>query len=569
MNPVKDEDMIYRGSQFMTAIFIGLLVANVVGPATAQKITKFEELTDKIEGISESRFTITVDPRMELLAVVQHFTSWAPGGHIKSKTTYKDDIDHYFEGFQDHPAVAMVERLVNSGFTHDAPVALMLYHSDPPELDQKYPYSDYLIGRANGEENLIEFADALREFARQTEFMRFYQAHQALYNTQGVEVKSLLEGKDYIQVLEDFYGESRNNYCVILPPLFAGGYGITIETQKGYDVYGVIGPCSLKDDRVTFACLNYLESIILHEWSHSFVNPLVDQNIDHFKESTYLFEPIEGMMRNQAYPNWKISLYEHIVRACEIHLRTNLYEDFRKEKSLAYQEGKGFWYISYIDSLLDVYETRREEYPTFSRLIPAIATRLSQLSIEDLPERITTFGGPLDAIFPRADTIYIVYPTSLDEQSVNNVTKDLENFVYFLSSAHIEPILVSDKEALKINWQDKIAFIYASPGGNLFFEQLKISIPLGFADNAIQFGERKHDGEGILFISCMPNPFNGKLPFALVVANRPEDLIGASLKMGSKSGWNVDYVIFRDDELLDTGQYYKENGVWSLAPQEK
>jgi len=553
----------------MIAILIEVLAAGFVSSSTAQNIMQTKELTGTVEGNSESRFTIAVDPRMELLAVVQHFSSWAPGGHIKSKTTYKDDIDHYFEGLQDHPAVAMVERLVDADFTHDAPVAFMLYHDQPPALDQKYPYSDYLIGRAKGEDNLIAFADALRDFARQTDFMEFYQAHQPLYHTQVTEVKSLLQGKDYVQALEDFYGESRTNCGVILPPLFAGGYGITIETQKGYDIYGVIGPCSLKDDRVTFACLSYLESIILHEWSHSFVNPLVDLNIDHFEQSTHLFEPIEEMMRNQAYPNWRICLYEHIVRACEIHLRANLYEDFRKEKSLAYQEGKGFWYISYIDSLLDAYQSRREEYPTFSRFIPAIATKLSQISIEDLPERMTNFRGPLDAIFPHADTIYIVYPTSLDEQSVNNVTKDLESFMYFLSSAHIEPMLVSDKEALKINWQDKIAFIYASPGGNLFFEQLKIGIPLGFVDNAIQLGEKKQADEGILFISCMPNPFNGKLPFALVVANRPEDLIGASLKMGSKSSWNVDYVIFRDDELLDSGQYHKVNGEWSLAPQEE
>lgn len=171
--------------------------------------------------------------------------------------------------------------------------------------------------------------------------MQFYQAHKTLYDTHVAEVESLLYGKDYVQVLEAFYGESRNSYGLILPPLFAGGYGITVESERGYDIYGVIGPCSLRGKRVTFACLDYLESIMLHEWSHSFVNPLVDQNFDSFKESIALFEPIKGMMRNQAYPNWRISLYEHIVRACEIHLRANLYEDFKKDKPLRRQEGKG------------------------------------------------------------------------------------------------------------------------------------------------------------------------------------------------------------------------------------
>ena len=550
---------------FVMAAWIGLLVAGFVGCDTVQKVRK----TVVVEKAPEKRFSITVDARIELLAVVQHFTSWAPGGHIKSKTTYKDDIDRYFEGFKDHQAIAYVESLVSASFTHDAPVAFMLYHGDPPELVQNSPYSDYLIKRAKGEENLIEFADALRDFARKTNFMRFYQAHKALYDTHVAEVKSLLEGKDYVQVLEAFYCESRNSYRVILPPLFAGGYGITVGCKKGYDIYGVIGPCSLRGERVTFACLGYLESIILHEWSHSFVNPLVDQNFDIFKKSVALFEPIKGMMRNQAYPSWRISLYEHIVRACEIHLRANLYEDFRKEKPLRVQEGKGFWYISYIDSLLDVYETQRKRYPTFSQFVPVIATNMSQISIEDLPERITTFGGPLSGIFPRANSIYLVYPTAIDEESVNELKKDLGYFANFLSSAQIKPILVSDKEALEIDWQDKVAFIYGNPGDNLFFRQLKVVIPLRFSENAIEFGGKRYEGEGILLISCLPNPFNKKLPFALCVANRPEDLIGTGSRIGSPSEWNADYVLYRGDEKLDGGCYHKEKVKWSLTPQEK
>ena len=555
--------------KLVTVAWIGLLVVGLVVSATAQKVSETEEVISKVEKHSEKRFSITVDPRMELLAVVQHFSSWAPGGHIKSKTTYKDDIDHYFEGFKDHPAIAYVESLVNAGFTHDAPVAFMLYHGDPPELAQKNPYSDYLTGRAKGEENLIDFADALRDFARKTDFMRFYQDHKALYDTHVAEVKSLLSGKDYVQALEDFYGESRNSYDVILPPLFAGGYGITIESEKGYDIYGVIGPCSLQGERVTFACISYLESIILHEWSHSFVNPLVDQNIDHFKESIALFEPIKGMMRNQAYPNWRITLYEHIVRACEIRLRDNLYEDFKKEKSFRRQEGKGFWYISYIDSLLDVYETHREQYPTFSQFVPVIANKFSQISVEDLPERITTFRGPLEAIFPRADSIYLVYPTAIDEESINKVKQDLENFAGFLCSAQIEPVIISDKEALEINWQDKVCFIYGNPRDNLFLGQLKIGIPLRFRDNAIEFGGKRYEGEGIFLISCMPNPFNKKLPFTLCVANRPEDLIGAGSRIRGPSEWYVDYILYRDDEKLGTGLYHKEKGKWSLVPEEK
>jgi len=554
----------------MRIVLTGLLIAGLVGCATAQKVRETEEAVGRVEKPSQKRFSITVDSRIELLAAVQHFTSWAQKGHIKSKTAYKDDIDSYFGGFKNHPVVAYAEGLINSDFAYDAPVQFMLHHNDPPALVQKTPYSDYLIKRAGGEENLMEFADELRNFARRTDFMQFYQAHKPLYDTLIAEVDSLFEGKNYVQALEDFYGESRNSYNLILSPLFSGNYGIPIKTEEEYDLYAVIGPCSLKGKRTTFACLKYLENMTLHEWSHPFVNPLVDQNYELFKKSIALFEPIKRMMQRQAYPSWRVTLYEHLVRACgEIHLRAKTRKDFKKEKSLEYHEGKGFWYISYIDSLMDVYETHREQYPTFSQFVPVIANRLSQISVEDLPERITAFRGPLDAIFSRTDCIHLIYPTAIDEESISKVKKDLENFAGFLSSARIEPVLMSDKEALEINWQDKVGFIYGNPRDNLFFKRLKNGIPLSFHENAIEFGGKRYEGEGILLISCMPNPFNKKLPFALCVANRPEDLIGTGSRIRGPSEWYVDYVIFRGDKKLDTGCYYKEKSKWSLTPQEK
>jgi len=546
--------------------WIGLLVVGFIGCSTAQKVRK----NAGVEKTPEKRFSIAVDPRIELLAVVQHFTSWAQKGHIKSKTTYKNDIDHYFGEFKDHSVIAYTGSLVSANFAYDAPVQFMLCHSEPPELAQETPYSDYLIKRAGGEENLMEFADKLRNFAQRTDFMRFYHAHKPLYDTLIAEVDSLFEGKNYVQTLEDFYGESRNSYSLILSPLFSGNYGIPIKTEEGYGLYGVIGPCSLRGKRTTFACLNYLESITLHEWSHPFVNPLVDQNYELFKKSIVLFEPIERMMQRQAYPNWRVTLYEHLVRACgEIHLRAKTHKDFEKEKSLEYHEGKGFWYISYIDSLLDVYESQREQYPTFSQFVPVIANRLSHLSVEDLPERITVFRGPLDAIFSCTDCIHLIYPTAIDEKLINKVKKDLEDFAGFLSSARIKPVLISDKEALEINWQDKVAFIYGNPRDNLFLGQLKIGIPLRFRENAIEFGGKRYEGEGIFLISCMPNPFNKKLPFTLCVANRPEDLIGAGSRIRGPSEWYVDYILYRGDEKLDTGLYHKEKGKWSLTPEEK
>jgi hypothetical protein len=560
--------MRYSAELFAKMISIGLLTAVLVVSA-AQQPTATPVPVGQGGQPTNRKIPITVDPRIELLAVVQHFTSWAGGGHIKSMTGYKKDIDGYFAEFKDHPATARTESLIAAGFTHDAPVAFMLYHGDPPGLAQRAPYSDYLIGRAKGEENLLLFADALRDFSRKTDFMKFHRAQHLLYDTHAGEVDSLLGQREYVQAIEDFYGESRKSYNLILSPLFAGGYGITVDTGAGYDIYGVIGPCALRGDRTSFACLGYVESIMLHEWSHSFVNPLVDGNFDVFRESAGLFAPIEAMMRRQAYPTWRVALYEHIVRACEIHLRAKLHKDFNKSNPLECQEGKGFWYIAHIDSLLDVYQARRNDYPVFARFVPVIAASLAHVAVEDLPERITAFSGPLSAIFPRAPgKIYLVYPTAVSEQVAAEIKEDLRGFGVFISYEGIEAVLLSDEEALHLDWQDKVAFIYGNAGSNAFLRQLEPGIPLAFQGDAIDLAGRKYEGRGIVLISCMPNPHNKRLPFVVCAANRPEDIIGAGSRIGSADEWDADYVIYRGQEKLVTGHYQKDRTGWSLPGSE-
>ena len=86
-------------SRLTVLILLGLLAAAVVVGATPRDAGRDSAARgESIEGGNRG-FTLTVDPRMELLAVAQHFTSWAPGGHIKSNTTYKQDVDRYFHDF--------------------------------------------------------------------------------------------------------------------------------------------------------------------------------------------------------------------------------------------------------------------------------------------------------------------------------------------------------------------------------------------------------------------------------------------------------------------------------------
>jgi hypothetical protein len=547
---------------------ITILISMFIGTtASAVDMADFEAGRDGAVSLAQEGLTIAVDSRVELLAIVQHFTGWAAIGHIKSQTEYKQNIDRQFKSFADHSAVTHMKKLIAAGFSYDAPVNFIFCHGFPPEFEQRRDYSDYLIGRAGGIDELTILADELRDFARQSDFMTFFNSHRPLYDTLVAEVGQLLSGMVYVDVLEDFYGRSMKSYNLICTPLFSGNYGISAGRGDRQDLYAVIGPCSLRGERTTFACFDYLESIALHEWSHSFVNRLVDQNWELFELSSHLFIPISRMMQRQAYPNWRVTLYEHLVRACgEIHLRGKVHEEFDKRSALRYHEGKGFWYISHIVDLIGDYENQRDRYPAFGDFIPVIANELSQLSVSDLSARITAFRGPLDAIFARTDRIFLVYPTRIREELRNMIKTDLEDFAGFLRSAKIEPVIISDQEALELEWQDKVAFIFATPQSNLFLEQLDLDIPLNTGQDAIELGAARYEDEGILLVTCAPNPLNRSLPFAICVANQAEDLLDIHSRISSPSEWRVDYVLYQENEKLESGMYEKSEGEWLLAP---
>ncbi|MCK4305449.1 MAG: DUF4932 domain-containing protein, partial [Candidatus Eisenbacteria sp.] len=207
-----------RTSGPLIAALIGILAAIPAASQTAKDRPQNHEPLRQLDTPSKQDFSLCVDPRIELLAVVQHFTPWAAGGHIKHGTMYKDDIDRYFHKFRDHPATVCLAHLLDAGFSHDAPVDFILHHGDPPQLVQCSPYSEYLIKRAHGKDKLIALSQALREFARESEFGRFSQAHRSLYDVLVQEVDSLLRGKNYIPTIEGFYGESRHSYNIILAP---------------------------------------------------------------------------------------------------------------------------------------------------------------------------------------------------------------------------------------------------------------------------------------------------------------------------------------------------------------
>lgn len=333
-----------------------------------------EDLVDNIPVDSEDDFilagppgvNIKIDPRMELLAVVQHFTTWAELRHTKYNFGYKRDIDYYFSKFSNHSAVQASQSLTNSGFTYDAPVTFVLYHSNPPEFVQITPYSDYLINRAGGELNLKNFADKLRAFAKETDFMKFFSGKQKFYNHIQNGFIRTIGDTNYIKYLEDYYGEKKHSYNIIPAPLFhSGGYGTQIQNSDLIDIYNIPGPNSYSNGELSFGNKDNILYILLHEFSHSFVNPITEKNSTLINNSKALFEPIKVQMQQQAYTQWSTCVNEHLVRTIVARISLKLRGEAYKNSVVNYEVSNGFIYLPKLDNLMIEYENNRDVYPSF------------------------------------------------------------------------------------------------------------------------------------------------------------------------------------------------------------
>lgn len=324
---------------------------------------------------------VNVDSRMELLAIVQHFTTWADEHHTKYKFGYLDEIEYYFRPFANYPAVKASQELTDNEFSYDAPPIYILFHNEPPELTQLINYSEYLKDRAQGEQNLIDFTEKLRDFSSKTSFIGFFDGHRNFYDKMLTVIFNALGNTNYVSILENYYGESKHKYVIIPTPLFhAGGYGSWIDYGEGQVVYDIIGPTNVKNNIPTFGNESDFKHILLHEFSHSFVNQITEKYINEINKSQLLFNPIKAQMTEQAYSNWFTCVNEHLVRINVIRMRVEIDGEGIKNSLIESEKSNGFIYITQLDTLMQRYESNRVKYPTYEDFYPEIIKLFNTLS---------------------------------------------------------------------------------------------------------------------------------------------------------------------------------------------
>ena len=120
---------------------------------------------------TKKQVVVSSDPRVEMISILQMMIGAWPMTDLDFD--YLREVQETFFKHYNHPAVRMFGFMwYNYDFSQEIPSTFMLHLSDPPELKIQTPFTREIIERGGGERNLNDFLELLRDFAKETKFMR-------------------------------------------------------------------------------------------------------------------------------------------------------------------------------------------------------------------------------------------------------------------------------------------------------------------------------------------------------------------------------------------------------------
>ena len=347
---------------------------------TTPELNNYEPYTETVTPLEfNNRININVKKGIELLNVIQHLSNRASATQSRFSTRYSNNVESYFDDFADHPAVRYIDSLWGNGLSHDAQPTILLYHSDPPELTQLITYSNYLLNRAYGEAPIQRMIALLRQFYNDSDFETFWNDHINFYTTMENQVKTALSDDDYISMLEDFYGETKNSYNIIPAPLSGHGYGPQVTENGLENVYNICGAPQRFNNDPYYIDHEYFLSLVFHEFSHSFVNPETEKHLAEIDATQSLFNPIRQTMTDMNYGSWATCVNEHLVRLSVACLMGQLEGAEKKASILQSEYDNGFIYIYELDEAITSYINARNTYPGYDDFYPKFIEVFSSL----------------------------------------------------------------------------------------------------------------------------------------------------------------------------------------------
>lgn len=367
--------------------FIAFASISLVGSVLAQPVpaspVPASPPADGAAAVEAADVNVAVDPRIELLLIVQHLT-----GDYEQRTNlitnfdfaYKREIEERFRPFAMHTVVATYRAMALRGFSFDGGPQAMLHLTADERLSLRGTMPDDLLKRVGGPEQFEVFRQQVADFAKSSGFWEFFAGHQPLYDELCKSVLERARPADLVAALNAYTGMQVVNARLVLFPLgHPGGFAARVTpmadgVEQPMEVFAVVGPGGAIEDKPVFGgpAAPWFESLVIHEFAHTIVNPLAQAHALRVAQSAAKLDPIRPQMSRQAYQNWETVVNEHIVRAIEARLALKLHGMSAGTAKMNQELKRGFVFIPGLVQALARYEEDRTKWPTLADFYPKL-----------------------------------------------------------------------------------------------------------------------------------------------------------------------------------------------------
>lgn len=322
-------------------------------------------------------FTVSVDPRVELMSIL--FRLAGNGEYNQGRVpSYVQDVESHFGRFRDHPAVKLAKQLRETrrlGF--NAPMGMAVHVTDAVSLQEKIPLSplpESMDSRWTSE-TAKEFLVLARQFVAETDFKGFLTKHEPLYQVAVQRMQEVLDKQGHLEWFDSFFGPRKGaDFHVVLGMLNGGpSYGARLKRSDGQeDLYSVIGVWMVDSQgQPTFP--PEVVPTVVHEFTHSYTNALVDQFAKELQGSgEKIFPYVAAEMRKQAYLDWKTMMYESLNRACGLRYILATEGPAAVQKAVAYEKSRSFYWVGELAEVLGEYDAPPRKYSDLVQFFPRV-----------------------------------------------------------------------------------------------------------------------------------------------------------------------------------------------------
>lgn len=300
---------------------------------------------------AETTAGVRVDARVELCAVMCRLANYKEY-QTHGIATYDSAVEEHFRPFTNHPVIAVMRKLhARHGIGYNAPMGLALV-ADPETFQSRVkldPIPSWLDQRWTASA-AKEFLAAMAQFAKDTKAQEFFAGQTNIHHLVEAHLSETLLPRLDLAWFAEQYGPMTNTSFCIIPGLLDGpqNYGVEVRLSDGRrEIYGVIATPVFADGQPIKYPSEAMLQLLVHEFSHSFVNPWVDAHGRQFEPPAQkIFKVVATEMKAQAYGTARVMLYESLVRANTIRYFDDHSDAANMAKCIAIDQRKSFYWTA-------------------------------------------------------------------------------------------------------------------------------------------------------------------------------------------------------------------------------